>query len=558
MEHPMLGFLNERERFIPVQVPTLVERILADKRLSAEEQEQMAALAQMHQARIHFEFLDLGERVKALYDPFNPDRDTLPLQPADRSGEQRLAGESLTGPPPSQEVAGSGGLPSLLGPQPDQGAAAGGGTPSLLGQIPVQEVAGSAALPSMAGQPRPDRDNQFERLREGIEFILNKSNYTKLTPEQLAACMESKSRWGLAVKIDPRQYREIDVYYRGVRQERRTECTWRTWWRPIEMPVWVFSRVAVLVRQTGPPHGDRVLLKLFKEIVIDDLKMTWPNLRILMRPLDRVMLVASALGGIFAPLWKLLVAVTLSPYVVATVVFGCLSAMVRAVWNFLSCKDKYVKTLTHNLYYQNLANNLGALARLVETAEAEEVKETLLAYYLLYVERHRDYTAEEVDRRIEQWLADEFHLARVDFEIEDALGKLVDKGLAVCRTAACRSETAPPDGQREAVFPGKDSLADTPTSRGPGSSAASFSGSGPASATTDHPFEGPTSLLAQKSRVDAGSGAADQPSGGQTKKIWKVYDLPSALSRLDQWWDARFAYHVPSTDQAPDRLAEAD
>ena len=517
MEHPMLGFLNERERFIPVQVPTLLERILADKRLSAEEQKQMAALAQMLQARIHFEFLELGERLKALYDPFNPDRDTLPLQPADRSGEQRLAEEPLPGQLPVQGVAGAGALPSLLGQR--------------LGQ----EAAAVGALPSMPGQVPPDQDERFERLREGIEFFLTKSNYTKLTPEQLAACMESKSRWGLAVKIDPRQYREIDVYYRGVRQERRTECSWRTAWRPMETPVWVFSRVAVLVRQTGPPHGDRVLLKLFKEIVIDDLKMTWPNVRILMRPLDRAMLSASALGGIFAPLWKLLVAVTLSPYLVATVVFGCLSAMVRAVWNFLSCKDKYVKTLTHNLYYQNLANNLGALARLIETAEAEEVKEALLAYYLLYVERHRDYTAEEVDRRIEQWLADEFHLPRVDFEIEDALGKLVAKGLAVCRTVAHRKEHPAMADQKEPISP-ENSLGGPPAGRPPAD---------------------PTSFLAQRPKPD-GVAATDYLSTGHTKKIWKVYDLPSALRRLDRWWDERFPYHVPWADQAPDRLAEAD
>jgi hypothetical protein len=516
MEHPMLGFLNERERFIPVQVPTLLERILADKRLSAEEQQQMAALAQMLQARIHFEFLELGERLKALYDPFNPDRDTLPLQPADRSGH-RLAEEPLPGQLPVQGLAGSGGGPSLLSPQLGQGAAAVG------------------ALASMPGQVPPDQDGRFERLREGIEFFLTKSNYTKLTPEQLAACMESKSRWGLAVKIDPRQYREIDVYYRGVRQERRTECSWRTAWRPMETPVWVFSRVAVLVRQTGPPHGDRVLLKLFKEIVIDDLKMTWPNLRILMRPLDRAMLAASALGGIFAPLWKLLVAVTLSPYLVATVVFGCLSAMVRAVWNFLSCKDKYVKTLTHNLYYQNLANNLAALARLIETAEAEEFKEALLAYYLLYVERHRDYMAEEVDRRIEQWLADEFHLPRVDFEIEDALGKLVAKGLAVCRTVAHRKEHPAMADQKEPISP-ENSLGGLPGGRPPAD---------------------PTSFLAQRPKPD-GVAATDYLSTGHTKKIWKVYDLPSALRRLDRWWDERFPYHVPWADQAPDRLAEAD
>jgi len=454
MEHPMLGFLNERERFIPVQAPTLLERMLADDRLSAKEREQLAALAEMLQARIHFEFLSEGERVKALYDPFNPDRDTLPLRPP---------------------------------------------SPTDRGMEAFQE------------QTEADRDARFDRLREGVEFFLTKSNYTKLTPEQLAACMQSKSRWGLAVKIDPRQYQEIDVYYRGVRQEMRTECSWRTFWRPVRSPVWIFARVAVLVRQTDPTQADRVLLKLFKEIVIDDLKMTWPNIRILMRPLDQAMIAAGALGGIFTPLWKLLVAVTLSPYVVATVVFGCLSAMVRAIWGFFSCKEHYVKTLTHNLYYQNLANNLSALARLIETSEAEEVKEALLAYYLLYVERDRDYTAEELDRRIEQWLAQEFSLPDVDFEIEDALGKLAAKQLAVVRTAEHQSDSSTPAAQIEASSPGSSSASTT----------------------------------------------SDQPSEGQTRQIWKVYDLPSALRRLDCWWDERFPYYEPLEANPSDRLADA-
>ncbi|MCS7305795.1 MAG: TMEM143 family protein [Thermoguttaceae bacterium] len=471
----MLGFLQERERFIPVHVPTLLERILADTRLSAQERQQLAAVAQMLQARIHFEFLEEGERVKALYDPFNPDRDTLPLHPRPESA-------------PTYPWGATGWADSAK--QSDR------------------SFESSPPLPAAACQ---DPDAQFRQLREGIEFFLNKSNYTKLTPEQLAACMQSKSRWGLAVKIDPSQYQEIDVYYRGVRQEMRTECSWRTLWRPLEVPVWVFARVAVLVRQTGRQYGDRVLLKLFKDVVIEDLKMTWPNLRILMRPMDRLMLAVSAVGGIFAPLWKLLVAVTLSPYVVATVVFGCLSAMVRAIWNFISCKDKYVKTLTHNLYYQNLANNLSALARLIDTAEAEEVKEALLAYYLLYTERDQDYTAEQLDRRIERWLAEEFSLPRVDFEIEDALGKLAAKELAVGR---------PADGQAASPAP------------------ASFCQ--PSAPATLEAAEGRQSTLT-----------------GQKPMIWKVYDLPSALRRLDRWWDQRFPYHVPSASEPMDRLADA-
>ncbi len=437
----MLGFLRQRERFIPVQTPTIVERILADPPLTSLEKEQLRALVDMLQARFHFEFLAEAEELKKLYDPFNPDRDTLPLWFC----------------------------------------------------------------------PEAEREGQFERFREEIEFLLDKGNYTKLTPEQLAACMESKSRWGLAVKIDPRQYQEIDVYYRGVRQEQRTECSWRTLWQPTPVQVWVFSRVAVLVRQSHPPRGDVVLLKLFKEIMIDDLKMTWPNVRILMRPVDQIMIAVSALGGLFTPLLKLLVAVTLSPYLVGCVVLGCLMAMGRAVWGFFSCKKNYVKTLTHNLYYQNLANNLSALSQLIEAAEAEEVKEALLAYYLLYRDRDQDYTTPELDRRIEHWLAEQFVLPDVDFEIEDALGKLAAKELVVRRLSSGQTVGSEPGSGLERTSPPIHSESQS---------------------------ESPSLEVAQD------------------RAIWKVYDLPTALRRLDHWWDERFPYHDSSHDE-PDRLAES-
>lgn len=423
MEPKALQFLETRERFIPVQVKPILERILADPRLSPSERKELATLAEMLQARIHFGFLEQRERLKELYDPFNPDRDTR-----------------------------------------------------LLRQLSDQE-----------------REDQFQQLRDGIELFVIKSNFTKLSPEHLAACLESKSRWGLAVKVDPRQYRELDVYYRGVSQQERCECSWRTFYRRIPYQAWVFSRVAVLVRETHPQYGDVVLLKLFKDVVVEDLKMTWPNVRVLMHPFDQLMIAVTALGGVFTPLIKLLLAVTLSPFLVLGVAGGCLGAMVRAIVRFFSCKSNYIKTLTHNLYYQNVANNLSALARLVDAAEAEEVKEALLAYYMLYVERDHDYTTEELDARVEHWLTANFSLSHVDFEIEDALHKLQVKQLVVSRQV--------PELQ----------------AAGPGQTA---------------------------------------ETGGPARRIWKVYDLPTALRRMDQWWDNYFAYYSPNSN-ASDRVADA-
>ena len=62
----------------------------------------------------------------------------------------------------------------------------------------------------------------------------------------------------------------------------------------------------------------------------------------------------------------------------------------------------------------------------------------LLAYFLLYVERDRDFTQEQLDRRAEQWLATEFGVT-VDFDISGAVQKLVDKELVVQRQRPARA-----------------------------------------------------------------------------------------------------------------------
>ena len=74
-----LDFLPTRQRFLPFQPAALLEHVLKDPRLTAGEREQMRALFEMVAARFHFEFRGQLEELKRLYDPFDPDRDTLPL-----------------------------------------------------------------------------------------------------------------------------------------------------------------------------------------------------------------------------------------------------------------------------------------------------------------------------------------------------------------------------------------------------------------------------------------------------------------------------------------------
>jgi arsenate reductase-like glutaredoxin family protein len=86
-----------------------------------------------------------------------------------------------------------------------------------------------------------------------------------------------------------------------------------------------------------------------------------------------------------------------------------------------------MKALADNLYFKNLDNNAGVFHHLLDSAEEEECKEAILAYFFLYISK-TPQTALELDRVIEQWFKDTFNF-EIDFEIEDALSKLTRFGI---------------------------------------------------------------------------------------------------------------------------------
>jgi hypothetical protein len=96
--------------------------------------------------------------------------------------------------------------------------------------------------------------------------------------------------------------------------------------------------------------------------------------------------------------------------------------------SFRNRKLKYTQALTENLYFKLLDNNAGAMYRILDDAEESECKESLLAYYFLLVS-DRPMTAKELDEAVENWMAKQLS-CRLDFEIDDALAKLLKLELA--------------------------------------------------------------------------------------------------------------------------------
>lgn len=269
------------------------------------------------------------------------------------------------------------------------------------------------------------------QFSDQVHDLLIQSNYTQLSREQLGEILGLQTLARIAVKVNLDDFHEIRIYYRGIDQVQRNHERWKRW-----LPNWFrrrycgpntvlkFRRV-VLLAQT---QDGQVMLKLFKDILLRDLKIVSPSPRISMPMFDRVKIGSSLLGGLGAPLLKLLLAAAFNVYLFLVVLVGFAGAFIKGIFSFLSCRTKYMRTLSTNLYYKSLANNVCVLSRLVNTAEDEEVKEMLLAYYILHLRRDANLTKEELDQAVEQWLLDEFELD-VDFEIDDALAKLQDKGL---------------------------------------------------------------------------------------------------------------------------------
>jgi hypothetical protein len=433
-----LHFLEVHERFLPVDRAALLERMVGDPRLSAIEREQLIRLFEMVATRFHFEFHKKLECLKSLYDPFDPDCDMVAL-PAD----------------------------------------------------PAQQ------------------ESKRQELARAFQQLLLDANYSEMPHRQIVACAEFPSQSKLVVKTDLSRYAQLRVFYRGIRHETQTERPWLAPWRQESRMVHIFSRVALFVRLAHDSDAskdaanpiaakDPIFLKLFKNIVVEDLEMLLPYVRIRMRLFDHLKIGTSVAGGVATASWKVFTASFFSPWLLLLVLTGFVGAAFRGFFGFLSSKTKYMQTLSSNLYFQNLANNTSALAHLVDCAEAEECKELLLAYFILYVERSRNFTQAELGRRVEEWLKREFGLD-VTLEVTDVVRKLSEKNLLVHCTLPALSGDCPNFRANE---------------------------------------KGTVPL-------------------GDADEILRVYDLPSALRRLDTVWDGYYAY---SDVQAPeqDRLADAD
>ena len=277
--------------------------------------------------------------------------------------------------------------------------------------------------------------------------LMERANYTRLSRDEVERVMAGASDWGVDMDVPWDAFSQVEVFIRGRGVSKRFRRNWRNRFRVEEVKVPTFHRVAVIFRQQPlvrlgkEADTDSIFLKLFKDIPQMDIEMLLPGGRVKMPWLDRLKLGGSLSSTVGYVGWKLSsfnlgtlgaalftggTAALLALYTPVALVLGY---GYKTWYSFQVSKQTYSLQLTQSLYYQNLDNNAGVMYRLLDEAEEQECRETLLSYFYLWrYAGDRGWTAAELDDYVELDLERRLNI-EVDFEIEDAPAKLERAGI---------------------------------------------------------------------------------------------------------------------------------
>lgn len=327
-----------------------------------------------------------------------------------------------------------------------------------------------------------EREASQKRIVADVEAILRQANYVRIDPKEVELILTKETHYGLDLHVDFTAFEECLVYYRGASNKRDQRRSLRKFMRKEEFDVPIFQRLFLLfklkpfdtrvrevmaeqhinrkeaekivrnLRAMLPPDMNEanIYLKLFKNIPRADIEMIFPNTRVKFRLLDKLRLGVTAGGGLGVGLMgaagKIAVAAT-NPIAAATAVAGLGGLAFRQGMKFLNQKQRYMVVMAQNLYFHSMADNRGVLIKLADRAAEEDVKEEMLLYSVLAKEQANHADLPAIDAAIEQYLSTSFGVS-VDFDLEDALGRLIADGLV----------TEDPDGTLHTLPPAEAAL----------------------------------------------------------------------------------------------------
>jgi hypothetical protein len=324
---------------------------------------------------------------------------------------------------------------------------------------PIDPNRAAAPVP---GAPAVDAAASRTRLWIAFRGLLERANFHAVGEAELNQALTQESVFEVKLHTRLDDFAELMIFARG-RRSRPETVKRRLGLARATLDVDYYERVVLCLRFQDAAHFARepkrkvpfvpgsTTIKLFENVPVADLEMIFPNSEVRMRLKDHVMLWVPAIVGGVLVLLKAgvgIAAVALTLWLLlrsgggdhqmgakewAAISAGCIGMfaiggfVVRQWGRFKNKKIAFMKSLAESLYFKNLDNNAGVFHRLIDDAEEEEVKEAALAWFFLLVDGPA--SEPELDRTVETWFRERLGRA-VDFEVDDALGKLERLGLA--------------------------------------------------------------------------------------------------------------------------------
>ena len=373
------------DRFIPFTKSDVIEMCLKDAQLTKAEVKEFRDFCQILEALFHFEFHARLEKLKTCYGPFNPDADTRRVFKSSESGKSKLQ----------------------------------------------------------------------KQLVSEMTAVLDAANFEKVTAKDLKQALAEESLFQIRLEVDFDDFEDVIFFRRGesIKEETLVKLFGLS---KKKFQFTNYERVAIYIRFKEKSYFDSqkrknlyfepgsTIIKLFHNVPKADLEMLFPNSKVRMKTIDKIIIgVPAAVSGMIVLVTKLGASLLLVGSVISFWLglkdqevqikqqhlialgagLGTLGGFLfRQINKYKNRKIKFMKALSDNLYFKNLDNNAGVFYHLIDAAEAEEFKEAVLAYYFLLTAKAA-LAKKELDDRIENWLAEKWD-CHIDFEIGDAIDKL--------------------------------------------------------------------------------------------------------------------------------------
>lgn len=301
-------------------------------------------------------------------------------------------------------------------------------------------------------------NSDYSIFKSSMLEVLERGNYSQIDQAVLDEAIEQADLIGLQLKINFDDFKEYFVYTRG--HHTTTEKVKRFVFWEKEVELMYYDYVVIYINYKDATYFQRQqsdiinlpftpgcsIIKLFKKVPKNDLETIFPNAVPKMSLKDKLLLWIPGLAGGISLLSAKVIPALVTMYasyqtgqvlnisnskaslIQGLIALGVLAAyLFRQYNNYVSKKIKFSKMLTDSLYFKNMGNNSGVFPMLIDSAEEEELKETILAYAFLSISQE-PVSAEMLDSQIEDWIQTAFQI-QLDFDVEDALFKLKNIGL---------------------------------------------------------------------------------------------------------------------------------